>query len=475
MPSTSRRIVRSVVICSLLFAVRLDFAQTSQENGRSDANATELPGGPNTTWSLAAVGDTLIATRVMQFNNPLDPRFQDLVKVIRAADVGFLNLEGSLFSFSEYTGWPAAGEEWQAGPPEAGEDLKAMGFNLFNYANNHTMDWGVEGMRLTLKHLDEMHVVHAGAGMNLGEASRPGYLETAKGRFALIGLASTFTPSSPAGASRQDVMGRPGLNALRVDRRYEADPATFRALREVASKFNPALPPNDNSPFWLFPSVPIEITRANETHTIEGLNRRDEQRILGEVRNAAKLADHVIVNSHSHESGKDATTPPDWLVQFARKCLDAGAITYIVHGPHLLKGIEIYKGKPIFYSLGDFVFHDMLYDPLPADMYEQFDLPDTALASDLEWVRYKGDTFSFPSNPIWYESIVAVATFKGAQLTDLKLYPIDLAQKAPWSQRGTPRMADEAKGRQIIERIANESAAFGTKIVYENGIGVWHP
>lgn len=472
MQSHRRVIARFGAICCMVLVVPGVLAQSSKGTSVPDGNAEELPGSPHTTWSIAAVGDALIAARLMQFNNPQDPRFQELVKVIQRSDAAFVNLEGSLFSFSEYKGWPAAGEEWQAGPPEAGEDLKAMGFNLFNYANNHTMDWGIEGMRLTLEHLDKMQVAHAGAGMNLGEASRPGYLDTAKGRFALIGLATTFTPSSPAGASRQDVMGRPGLNALRVDRKYEADPATFQALREAASKFHSNLPPDPTAPFRLFHSL---ISRGPETRVIETLNPHDEERILHQVRNAAKLADYVVVNSHSHERGRDVTDPPDWLVQFAKKCLDAGAATYIVHGPHLLKGIEIYKGKPIFYSLGDFVFHDMMYDPLPADMYEQLNLPESALASDLEWLRYKGDTYSFPSNSIWYESIVSVATFKGSQLTDLKLYPIDLAQKAQWSQRGTPRMADETTGRKIIERIASESAAFGTKIVYENGIGVWRP
>jgi len=50
-----------------------------------------------------------------------------------------------------------------------------------------------------------------------------------------------------------------------------------------------------------------------------------------------------------------------------------------------------------------------------------------------------------------------------------------MAQTAPRSQRGTPRLADEATGRKIIERLARFSEPFGTRIVYENGIGVWRP
>ena len=56
----------------------------------------------------------------------------------------------------------------------------------------------------------------------------------------------------------------------------------------------------------------------------------------------------------------------------------------------------------------------------------------------------------------------------------MKLYPIvELSHKAPRSQRGTPRLADEATGRTIVERLAKQSAAFGTTMGYENGIGIW--
>ncbi|MGH9199009.1 MAG: CapA family protein, partial [Acidimicrobiia bacterium] len=316
----------------------------------------------------------------------------------------------------------------------------------------------------------ELEIVHAGTGMNLGEASRPGYLDTHKGRMALIGLATTFTPMSRAGAARPDMRGRPGLNALRVERRYQIGPALFQTLREAAPTLGSRTPSNEKAPLRLFG---VTLQPGDETRVVESVNLRDEERILREIRNAAKLSDYVIVNSHSHEPGNDSTTPPDWLVPFIKKCLDAGAATYIVHGPHQLRGIEIYKGKPIFYSLGNFIFQNETIDPMPADNYETYNLPDTALAADLYDARFKEGTVGFPSNPVWYESVIAVPTFKGSAIADLKLYPIDLAQKAPRSQRGTPRLADDETGRKIIERIAQLSTPFGTTIVYEKGIGVW--
>jgi poly-gamma-glutamate synthesis protein (capsule biosynthesis protein) len=139
----------------------------------------------------------------------------------------------------------------------------------------------------------------------------------------------------------------------------------------------------------------------------------------------------------------------------------------------MLRGIEIYKGKPIFYSLANFVFQNETIDPMPQDHYEVFALGDTALAADLYDARFNKGTTGFPSNAEYYESVVAVPTFKGAELIDLKLYPIELGHRAPRSQRGTPRLADEATGRKIIDRLAKMSAPLGTTIVYENGVGVW--
>ncbi len=449
------------------------FATALGAQGRPAATTQkEIVPGPGTSWSLAAVGDAIITRRIAAFENDGDPRFARMTQIIRAADAAFLNLEISLFRLSEFRGWPEVenGGNWELGPPEAAHDLKAMGFDLFNRANNHTTDYGVEGMRLTTRLLDDLGIVHAGSGDTLGQASRPAYFDTPKGRIALIGLATTFTPMSRAGEARDDVMGRPGLNALRLDRKYSADPETFQALRTVAARLGVRVPQDASAPLRLFGTL-IEPGASNRL--VETVNPRDEARILREVRNAANMADYVVVNSHSHEPGNDSVVPPEWLREFVKKCLDAGATTFVIHGPHQVRGIEVYKGKPIFYSLGNFVFQNETIDPMPADHYEQFNLPPTALSSDLYDARFKGGTSGFPSSPVWYESVVAVPAFQGTQVTEIKLHPIELGHKAPRSQRGTPRMADEATGKTILERIAKLSSELGTTIAIENGVGVW--
>jgi poly-gamma-glutamate synthesis protein (capsule biosynthesis protein) len=463
----------SPVVVALLLVLLPPRATTAQDRGQ------EVRPGPGATWSIAAVGDAIITRRIMQFDHDGDPRFQGLVELIQAADAALVNLELSLFRLEEFTGWPQAeyGGNWELAPPEVALDLRDMGFDLYNRANNHTTDLGVEGMRLTDRLLDSLGLTHSGTGMNLGFASRPGYFESPKGRIALIGFATTFTPMSRAANPRGPYRGRPGLNALRTSDRYEVAPAAFQTLRAAITEMGADVPEDPEAPLRLFG---IRVYRGSENRVVTTLDEHDRTRILSEIRNAADQADFVVVNSHSHQPGNSSVRTTEWLRAFAKACLDAGAVMYAVHGPHQLRGIEVHDGKPIFYSLGNFIFQNETIDPMPRDNYEIYDLDENALAADLYNARFGFDeygnpTTGFPTTAIWYESVVAVPTFQGQRMVDLKLYPIELGHEQPRSQRGTPRLADAEKGRWIIERLAELSAEFGTRIVYRNGIGVWVP
>jgi len=435
---------------------------------------TRSPVGPDTPWSLAAVGDVIMNRRIMSFDHPGDPGFHGLVELIRGADAAFMNLEQSVFRLQNFDGWPAAenGGNYEVGSPETLVDLVAMGFDLFNQANNHTTDYGVAGMQATNRLLDEMGLVHAGAGRNLAWASRPGYLDTGKGRVALIGMASTHSQMSRAGRAGPEVRGRPGINALRLNRRNEGSPETMTVLRSITG----ASVPSD-------PSGPVRIYGATVfpgtvDRTVVSLNEVDRERVLHEVRNAADQADYVVVSSHSHEPGNSSVTPPDWMVEFTHQVIDAGANTFMIHGPHQLRGIEIYQGRPIFYSLGNFIFQNETIDPMPSDQRDRYGLPLDQLASEIYDRRFRVDedgnaTVGFPTGSEWYESVVAVVDFEGDRLVEIRLYPIELGWNEPRSQRGTPRLAPEESGKRIIEHLAELSRPFGTVIVYENGIGVW--
>jgi poly-gamma-glutamate synthesis protein (capsule biosynthesis protein) len=218
-----------------------------------------------------------------------------------------------------------------------------------------------------------------------------------------------------------------------------------------------------------------------ENKQVYTVNARDEDRILRSIRNAAKQADFVIVHSHSHDiAGPSEVSPaPAHLREFIKKCIDAGADVLVVSGPHRLRGIEIYKGRPIFYSLGNFFMQNETIEPMPDDMYESFGLGHEALAADFYDARSKPDpktglpTSYYPAQADIWESVVAVAVFKGHTVVEIRLYPVDMGFRMPRPQQGTPRLADSALAKKIIDRVAKMSEQYGTTIVFQDAIGVW--
>jgi hypothetical protein len=115
------------------------------------------------------------------------------------------------------------------------KELQWIGFNLFGTANNHSMDFGIQGLLDTIQVLKQGGAVYAGTGIDLGHARAPGYLSTAHGRVALVTCASTFPQDSPAGQARPDIRGRPGLSPLHYDVRYLVRCPLSRKRRRVRS------------------------------------------------------------------------------------------------------------------------------------------------------------------------------------------------------------------------------------------------
>ena len=438
--------------------------------------ARPSPAGPGATMTFALAGDAILTRRVMVFDTPDDPAFSGLVRLVRGADAAIVNLEEALFRFSEFKGWAEAenGGNWEVAPPEMATELTDMGFDMFARANNHTTDYGVEGMRETNRLLDRLGIPHAGSGNNLGEASRPAYLDTARGRVALVSFTTSFPPMSRAGSSRPDMAGRPGVNAVRLQRTIEVDAATFETLRQLAPSWNRAPAPKpDVTSFRLNETAgATEVRKSERIAAWEKVNVRDQERVLREIRNASRLADFVVVNIHGHQPGNFAVEPPEWMKELTRACIDAGASLIAIHGPHQLRGIEVYKEKPILYSIGNFFLQTETIDPEPADRYEAAGLGPDALVSDYLVAR-EHETKGFPSSAKWYESVLALVTFEGGAFTGMRLVPLDLGQKMVLPQRGTARLAGPEKAKAILERLQALSAPFGTQLLVEDGVGVW--
>lgn len=434
------------------------------ETGSLETNVTN-------GFTIVAVGDLIVSRRL---TNGSHPGFAQVVDILKAADVTFGNLETNIFDIRSFQGSPQAefGGAYHVSLPETGPDLRSIGFNLVSYANNHAFDWGVEGMRLTCRVLDENGIVYAGVGENLSQAGAARFVETSKGRVALVSSATTFTPMSRACDAAGQAPGRPGINTLRLERSIVVEPKMLESLRMV----------RDSLPNFGRSSIRADKVKvANITFTAGERpgysyepNSRDATNILRNIRRGKQFSDFCIFTNHGHEPGNWSEEPADYERDFAHQIIDAGADAYIVHGPHRLRGIEIYKGRPIFYSLGNFMMDD-LRTPVGADMYdvygkELFDATDADVTVSEMASGY--ETSPGFSDPVFYESIIAASRFEDNALAELRLYPVELGHSKRFANRGIPSLASAAKAEMILDRLQKLSEPYGTRISLENGVGV---
>jgi poly-gamma-glutamate synthesis protein (capsule biosynthesis protein) len=225
---------------------------------------------------------------------------------------------------------------------------------------------------------------------------------------------------------------------------------------------------NQNTQFTAF-NERFEIGTAARIRTEP--NAEDVAEVAAVVRNAAALSDYVIVSIHAHEGG-GGTAPAEFVMTFAHAMIDAGADVFVGHGPHYLRGIEVYRGKPIFYSLGDFIFQNETLLRLPHENYATYDLGENDHVADFNARRYANDSRGFPANREVWESVVAVPRWRGPELVDIQLYPITLGFGKSPAERGRPLLANAELGRKIINDLIERSRPLGTTIEWRDGIGV---
>ncbi len=421
--------------------------------------------GAGKTATFALTGDSLITQRLAVHG---EPEFLGLMETIRRADVAFTNLE---MLFHDYEGYPAAqsGGTYVRAHPSILQDLVWAGFDMVSLANNHSVDYGIEGLLVNLEWVRKSGLAHAGVGRNLTLARSPGFLDSSVGRVALISCASTFPAAGLAGPDRPEVRGRPGLNPLRWETVYHLDAEGMEALKNIQAKIT-GVRPQTEARTLLFQGNRYELAEAPGATTIP--NEQDMKEIMAAIRSARKQADWLIVTFHGHEAAPgNRQKPARFLETFARAAVDAGADMVVGHGPHILKGIELYKGKPIFYSLANFVFQNETVEFLPAENYMPYGLGLEATPAEFSDARYRNDTRGFPVDDLNWESAVALPVYEGGRLKTIELLPITLGQKLPRTQRGRPVIADPAAAERIIRSLAALSEPYGTRIEFTAGKG----
>ncbi|MED1724494.1 CapA family protein [Brevibacillus parabrevis] len=421
---------------------------------------------------FAATGDSFI-TRDLPYR---DNAFREIASLLQRADVRIANLETTVH---DNEGYPSAqsGGTWAMSPPSSLQVMKDYGFNMIGWANNHTLDYLYGGLEATERHLNEYGFVHAGAGKNLAEASAPRYLECESARVALIAATSTFHPWWAAGEQRADSIGRPGVNPMRYVMTHHLPPEKLAQLQELADStdinaFSKVLIEEGfmNHPgkdVFLFGSS--RFMAGEEAGTSTQPHPRDLDRMVRRIGEAKRRADYVVVSIHAHEmKGLDKEVPADFLPTFAKACIDAGAHAVVGHGPHLLRGIEIYKNRPIFYSLGDFVFQTELVTSQPADFYEQYGLDHSHNVADALEAMSAGYTRGLCVHKEVWQSVIPLWKMEGGELSELELHPIELGFEEPVYRMGWPRLSADP---EILQGLKTMSEAYGTVIEIEDGIG----
>lgn len=416
--------------------------------------------------SVAVAGDAFI-TRCIPRD---DGEILALRELLRQSDIRFTNLEVTVHNFDVYPS-ATSGGTWAAARPPVLKDLHWLGFNTMAFANNHTLDWSHGGLLQTLEHLDREGIVHAGVGRNLSEAARPAYLETARGRVAIVASNSTFEHWHAAGEQRKDLLGRPGLNPLRYQTVHRLNKEDFDRLQSIIAQTEL------NAPYLLNVmegfaigmgetsfAVGEHLFEIGKPGTVTRAYEADVRRIEAAIDEAARQADIVLVSHHAHEmKGADKEQPADFLRPFAHRCIDAGANAFIGHGPHILRGIEMYNDAPIFYSLGDLFRESELVEKQPAEFYAIYGLG--AEHSPVDGFDRRNEAKgALASNRKVFESVIATMDFRNGKASSVILQPVTLGFGLSRPRRGRPRLASPEDKERILSELQRLSAPYGTEI-----------
>lgn len=411
---------------------------------------------------MAFTGDSIITRKLSVYD---EPQYLAMIDLLRDADLAFTNIE---ILFHDWESYPMAssGGTYMRAQPELVHELTWAGIDLGSLANNHSGDFGPPAMLLTEKYAREAGIVAAGVGKSLAEAREAKFVETRNGRVALISLSSTFPDHSRAGKSRDDIPPRPGLNPLRYRTTYLLTREQLDGVRATMRELG--MNPPEDSDRLTFLRQRFEVADAPGIRTEP--NAEDMAEIGTVVRNASRQADYVIVTIHAHEGAGNRFVPAEFLVAFARKMVDEGASVFVGHGPHVLRAIEMYRGVPIMYSLGDFVFQNETLQRLPYENYVGQGLDESAGLADFNDVRYNGDTTGFPATPEIWEAVIAVPEWDSGQLTELALHPITLMHGQPRQVRGRPMFAEGALADKILNDLIRLSEPYGTEFEVRDGV-----
>jgi len=312
---------------------------------------------------LIAVGDIMLSGsaaavfKVKGYSHAF--RDRSLAKITSRADASFGNLEYPITR----SGFPFQDKKYTfRGPAESLNAIKAAGFDLLSLANNHIMDYGLQGLTDTIRQCKRNKLVCAGAGTDLASASSPGILARRGIRYGLLAYSMTF-------------------------------PEEFWATQDR---------PGTAHPDWA--------------------------QVGNDIRDLRLKVDILVVSFHWGEELR--IEPKKYQVDYAHYAIASGADMVVGHHPHVPQPVEIYEGKPIFYSLGNYAFG------------------------------------SFSKNTTF--GITAEIRFLGTTPEQIILYPLDVHRQEGFF---SPRLARGRSADGIVAHLQKISESFGTVIENRDGVG----
>ncbi len=236
------------------------------------------------------------------------------------------------------------------------------------------------------------------------------------------------------------------------------------------------------------------------------MDPQDLKEILTQIKTGKEASDFLASNFHWHQNRYDFQAysydhfPADFEIKFAHMAIDQGDDLFAAQGVHTIKGVEIYKGKPIFYGLSNFAFQSGLMPRAKGEIIEPLfagqsggrgpggpgPAEDGAGGRAGRGGRGAGDVAEDPNAIVgehetqgfWQllpnlEALMAQARYEDGKLAEVRLYPLDLGQTPrPMSQVGIPKRPTPAVAKKILDELIEYSKPFGTKIVVEDGVAV---
>lgn len=457
---------------------------------RRSGGAMDLSGA----FKVVGCGEMMVSRG---FARNADPDFEAVVTLMQGADLCYAHTEMNFGTDAELKWTPrgtAGGASYMIADPSILHDLADAGLDCTSLAHNHSFDWGPEGIFSTIRNCEAAGIAHSGTGKNLEAARAPGFFELDAGRMALVSTGSGNNQYEWAGLPKGRIPGRPGMNPLRVSTRYELDRASAQAMKEIGLKLGVLNEEKASKAlFNIVPSGGAGITGQTAFSFLDGEkidihttgNPADLTGNLRSIDEAVKMSDFVIISHHNSTSeGSRGTTPSDFVFDFARRSIDAGADIYFGHGWHTFLGIEIYKGKPIVYGMGNFFNQNVFLDRVPADSYAAygFDMDDLTSLNPATGNLHPG-----ANQEDWCWGALMEFNYMAGALREILLHPIDTGMDFSSGKGvldrtvgtgpikyidGIPHLARGASGRNILSRLRDRCALRGTDMQVKDGVGV---